>query len=657
MPSPTIEPLKRRSLMGAELHPGGVSFRVWATDHEAVQLVIAGRQPLPMQRQPQGYFELFVADLGAGARYGFRLSADERIYPDPASRFQPDGPHAMSEVIDSSSFAWSDHDWRGIEPPAHVIYEMHIGTFSRSGDWAGATAELPRLAALGVTCLEVMPVAEFDGNFGWGYDGVNWFAPSHLYGRPDDFRRFVNEAHRIGLAVILDVVYNHLGPSGNYLPAFSKSYLTSKHRNDWGDGINYDDDDSPRVREFVLANVRYWITEFHLDGYRFDATQCIVDQSPVHILADIARAARDAAGERRILLIAENEPQHTRIVRPPSTGGYGLDALWNDDWHHSAIVALTGNTEAYYTDYRGSPQEFVSAAKYGYLYQGQYYRWQKQRRGTVTKGLLPTSMVHFLQNHDQIANTGLGLRLTRLTSPGELRAMTALLLLGPQIPLLFQGQEFGSTTPFHYFADHGGELGAAIQKGRAREVAQFPSVATVEMQAVLPDPLDPQTVERCRLDAEQRFQPPHRELYQLHLDLLRLRREDPVLAAASRSPSLDGAVLGPRAFVLRFFGDHDDDRLLIVNLGITLSMGVLPEPLLAPPAQRRWRILWSSEWPQYGGNGTPALETEEEGWSIPPRCAVLLKPAPLADSVASRRLAGAHDDHRPDASKPAKEAR
>lgn len=639
-------PVPRRFPIGAECASGVAVFRVWAPDHQKVALVLPGEPETVLGREEGGYFSCAVG-VGAGARYGFRLDEGEKVYPDPASRFQPEGPHGLSEVVDPAAYVWGDSAWKGITPAGQVLYELHIGTFSREGNWRGAIAELPRLAELGVTCLEVMPVAEFGGRFGWGYDGVDLFAPSHLYGRPDEFRTFVDTAHRLGLGVILDVVYNHFGPAGNYLTAFSKRYLTAKHRNDWGDGINFDDEGSQAVREFCIASAAHWISEYHLDGFRFDATQCIVDTSLTHILAELSQAARLAAGSRQIMLVAENEPQHVRVVRPPSLGGYGFDALWNDDWHHAALVALTGNTEAYYTDYRGRPQEFISAAKYGYLYQGQHYRWQHQRRGTVTRGAVTLSnMVHFLQNHDQIANSGRGLRLQRLTSPGELRAMTALLLLGPQTPMLFQGQEFAASTPFHYFADHDAALNEAIRKGRKRELSQFPSVATEEMQSVLPDPCEAATMELCRLDSSERERPVHRDYYQLHRDLLKLRREDRILSQERRRDDVDGAVLGERAFLLRFFGENGEDRLLVVNLGQALSMEVQPEPLLAPPAQQRWSILWSSEWPVYGGNGTPPLETEEEGWLIPPRCAVLLRPAPLAAEVRTRVHAHSTSDAR-----------
>ena len=337
----------------------------------------------------------------------------------------------------------------------------------------------------------------------------------------------MDHAHALGLGVILDVVYNHVGPDGNFLAKFSPDYFTDRYSTDWGPAINFDGEYSGPVREFFLANAGYWIDEFHFDGLRLDATQEIYDQSAEHILAAIAQQVRQSARGRATILVAENEPQQTKLVRPPAQGGYGLDALWNDDFHHSATVALTSHNEAYYADYHGTPQEFISALKWGYLYQGQWYTWQKQRRGTPTFGLKPATFVTFLQNHDQIANSGTGLRCHQLTSPGRYRAMTALMLLGPGTPMLFQGQEFAASSPFFYFADHNAELAPLVRRGRAEFLSQFPSLACPAMQSRLPDPGDPRTFEQSKLDFSERQQ--HAETYALHRDLLKLRRQDPVL--------------------------------------------------------------------------------------------------------------------------------
>jgi maltooligosyltrehalose trehalohydrolase len=616
--------VQRRLPIGAEyLGDGRTHLRVWAPASETISVVV-GDAATPLDAEPNGYFAgVFAAE--PGARYQLTLTSGDRLYPDPASRFQPDGPHGPSQVVDPGAFEWTDASWRGASLEGQVAYELHIGTFTPDGSWDAAARELPELSRLGITLIEVMPVAEFDGRFGWGYDGVDLFAPMHLYGAPDAFRRFVDVAHATGLAVILDVVYNHFGPSGNYLRAFAPAYFSSKYENEWGDAINFDGDDAGPVRELFAANAAHWIDEYHLDGLRLDATQQIFDESPDHILTVIGRAARAAARGRPIVLIAENEPQDTRLVRPIAEGGFGLDALWNDDFHHTAMVALTGRAEAYYGDTHGEPQEFVSAAKRGYLFQGQYYAWQRQPRGTPSWNLSPAQFVSFLQNHDQVANSGRGLRGHFLTSPGRWRALTTLLLLMPSTPMLFQGQEFSSSAPFLYFADFDPDLNEAIRKGRAEFLTQFPSIVDLATRGALADPSDPETARRCTLDFGERQR--HAEAYRLHEDLLRLRREDPIIGGP-RPNGLDGAVLSPQAFLLRFFsGDHATDRVLIVNLGRDLDRASFAEPLLAPPPGHDWTVGWSSEDERYGGAGLPHLWPRAQ-WHIAGESAVLLVPGP-----------------------------
>jgi maltooligosyltrehalose trehalohydrolase len=628
-----LESIRRRRLpVGAEVLPrGGVHFRVWAPACQRPAVVLEGGgefgttgQTVVLQPEGNGYFSNCVASAGAGTLYRYQLDGRDMSYPDPASRFQPDGPHGPSQVIDPGVFRWTDETWPGVRLEGQVIYELHLGTFTREGTWQAACRELAELAQAGVTLIEVMPVAEFAGRFGWGYDGVDLFAPSHLYGTPDDCRRFVDRAHALGLGVILDVVYNHVGPDGNYLECFAAAYFTDRYSTEWGKAINFDGQSAGPVREFFLANAGYWIDEFHFDGLRLDATQNIYDQSPEHILSALARRVREAARGRSTLIVAENESQQTKLVRPPTQGGYGLDALWNDDFHHSAVVALTGHNEAYYTDYHGTPQEFISALKWGYLYQGQRYKWQKQRRGTPTFGLKPATFVTFIQNHDQIANSSSGKRCHQLTSPGRYRAITAVMLLGPGTPMLFQGQEFGASSPFYFFADHHQGLAPLVRRGRAEFLRQFPSIARPETQSRLPNPSDPRTFERSKLDLSERQR--HTETYTLHKDLLKLRRQDAVLRT-QRPAGVDGAVLGGQAFVLRFFAEDGHDRLLLVNLGRDLHFDPAPEPLLAPPEHMSWQTLWSSEDPCYGGGGTPPLETEDN-WHIPGEAAVVLLPIP-----------------------------
>ena len=606
-------------------------FRVWAPLRKRVEVVLESGPgaPAEIELSPDGeYFTGFAEQAANGTRYRYRLDR-AGLFPDPASRFQPDGPHGSSEVIDPSRFPWTDSDWAGVSLDGQVISEIHIGSFTDEGTFDAALRQIPALADTGISVIELMPVADFPGRFGWGYDGVNLFAPTWLYGRPDDLRRFVNTAHAHNIAVILDVVYNHFGPDGNYWGEFSPYYFTTAYSNEWGQAINFDGEYSAAVREFFASNAAYWIQEFHLDGLRLDATQQMFDSSPEHIISVIGKRVREAARGRSVILIAENEPQATRLVRPLERRGFGVDALWNDDFHHSAMVAMTGRNEAYYTDYLGKPQEFISAVKYGYLYQGQWYKWQKQRRGAPGFGLRASQFVNYIQNHDQIANSGRGERVHKLTSPGRYKAMTALLLLAPNTPMLFQGQEFASSKPFYYFADHKPELAKLVQGGRARFLAQFRSLALPESRESLLDPGNPATFQKCKLDFSERDR--NAAYYALHKDLIRLRREDPVFRLQARG-GLDGAVLADEAFVLRYFGENGDDRLLIVNLGIDLHLDPAPEPLLAPPEGQRWALLWSSEDTRYCGGGAYCPETVDDNWRLPGHAAVVMRPITLEEN-------------------------
>lgn len=654
-PGPAITGIQssagRRFPIGAEVRPGGVHFRVWAPRSRSLHVVLErgpgaahGPREVALIVEGQGYHAGLVPGAAAGTCYRFRLDHGTSLYPDPASRFQPEGPEGPSRVEDPAAFSWTDQGWRGVRIEGQVIYEMHVGTFSPEGTWAAATNELPGLADLGITLIELLPVAEFAGSFGWGYDGVDLFAPTRLYGEPHDFRRFVDRAHALGIGVILDVVYNHLGPRGNVLPVFSEDYFSRERTTDWGEAINFDGDNAGPVREFYLTNAAYWIDELHLDGLRVDATQDIHDASDEHILAALTRRARAAAAGRDIVLIGENEPQNPWLVRAPERGGYGMDAVWNDDFHHSAMVALTGRNEAYYSDYLGCPQELLSAVKWGYLFQGQRYIWQAKARGRSALDVAPARYVNYLQNHDQIANSGRGQRCHMLTSPGRYRAMMALLLLGPGTPMLFQGQEFAASSRFCFFADHPGALAVSVSAGRKEFLSQFRSLATAEMQERLPDPGERATFLLSKLDPGERER--HGEALALTRDLLRLRREDPVFRR-QQPRCVDGAVLGAEALVLRFFAASDpgsqlmgqltdqltgEDRLLILNLGRDLHLIPAPEPLLAPPEDRCWTVLWSSEDPRYGGNGTPPLETED-GWRLPGHAAVVLAPTLVAEAA------------------------
>ena len=613
--------MQRRYPIGAEIiSENETHFRVWAPKADKLAVALEKRTN-PLMSEGDGYFSGTV-NCGAGARYKFQIN-DGDAFPDPASRFQPDGPHGASCVIDPFSFKWTDANRRGVKLAGQIIYEMHIGTFTPAGTWQAAIDKLSDLKGSGITLLELMPIADFPGRFGWGYDGVNLFAPTRLYGIPEDLRAFIDRAHALGLGVILDVVYNHFGPDGNYLGAFSNDYLRRDKENDWGDAINFDRENCGPVREFFITNGRYWIEEFHFDGFRFDATQCIFDRSEEYIVGAIGRAARATAGERSIVLFAENERQEAKLIRTREEGGDDLDGVWNDDWHHAAIVALTGRNEAYYSDYTGCPQEFIAAAKYGYLYQGQPYSWQEAPRGYPSLDLKAEAFVSFLENHDQVSNSATGDRVRLQTSPGRYRAMTALLLLGPWTPLLFQGEEFGASTPFLYFSEVGDEkLREAVKKGRFEFLAQFPSAASEDVQAKLAVPYEMETFSRSKLDWSEREK--NQALSDLHRDLIKLRRDDSRLCHQSEG-GIDGAVLRSESFVLRYFGNENDDRLLVINLRSREELTPVPEPLLAPPSDCQWEILWTSESRRYGGPGSVDTATEEK-WVLPAESALVFRP-------------------------------
>lgn len=624
--------VEARDLGAVPLREGGVRFRVWAPKRTEVEVVFEGAKPghraAALSPEGGGYFSAVVSWARAGDLYRYRLDGGGS-FPDPASRFQPEGPFGPSRIVDPSTFAWTDSTWRGVKLPEAVLYELHVGTFTEEGTWSAAAARLPDLAELGVTAVEVMPVADFAGAFNWGYDGVNLFAPCRHYGEPDDFRRFVDRAHALGLGVLLDVVYNHLGPKGDFLAEFSDDYKSKRHRTEWGPGFNFDGPNSQGTRALILGSAVHWAGEYHLDGLRLDALQEFSDDSDEHVIAALVRRVRKAAGGRSLLLIGENEPQRTRMLRPADQGGFGLDALWNDDFHHVCAGVLTRRAEGYYGDYHGSAQELVSLWKRGFLYQGQPNLRQGKPRGTPTRGVPLRSFVTYLENHDQVANSLDGRRLHQLSDPDLYRAMTALFLLSPGAPMLFQGQEFASPAPFHYFNDS--DEGDTARRARIEFLSQFASLATDEATAAIRDPADPAVFRESQLSDAHRAG--RREIRALHKDLLRLRREDPALRLQGDG-GLDGAVLGPEAVVLRSFGeDEGDDRILLVNLGRDFVYAPISEPLLAPPEGRRWELLWSSAAVKYGGEGTPDPWTED-GWLLPRVSTLLLAARPETKEVA-----------------------
>ena len=620
--TPRCSPQDERDAFLGAIHRNGVTrFRVWAPEARTVEVCIEHPIALTveLERATDGYFVGESTSIRSGALYKYAVDG-KGPWPDPCSRYQPQGPHGPSAVVDDT-YAWRDAEWRGATLEGQVLYELHVGTFTREGTFDAALQRLTYLRDLGITMIELLPVAECPGRWNWGYDGVQLFAPFHHYGAPDDFKHFVDAAHALGIAVILDVVYNHLGPDGNYLKCFSPHYFSKTYQTEWGEALNFDAEHCYGARDFVINNAKYWVNEFHLDGFRLDATQSIFDSGHPHVIAQMVRESR-AITNRHLVFIAENEPQRGEHLLPPEQGGFGLDGMWNDDFHHSMRVALTGSRDGYFLDYTGRAQELLSAIKHGFLYQGQYYYWQKKQRGSPLRGVPRHACVHFLQNHDQVANTGVGDRVHTYVSPRRYRAATAVLLLGPQTPLLFMGQEFSASNRFMFFADHNEGLRGVVHKGRREFVSQFRAYATDRVQAAIRDPAEEQTFLESKLNWDELEH--HAHALALHKDLLRLRREDPLISGGS-SVDIDGAILSESAFILRWFDPGSADRLLIVNFGCELRLDPAPEPLLAPPRDKTWELVWSSEDPLYGGLGVIDPVSTDGRWSIPSECAALLK--------------------------------
>jgi maltooligosyltrehalose trehalohydrolase len=600
--------------IGAEIIADrGVNFRVWAPEHPSLEVVV-DRTGFKMEREENGYFSCLAPEAREGSLYSFKLAHFPKLLPDPGSRFQPAGPEGPSCVI-NPHYAWTDQDWPGIASIENqIIYELHIGTFTFEGSFEAAIRYLQELAELGITLIELMPINEFPGKFNWGYEGVNLFAPSHNYGLPEDLKHFINEAHRLKLGVILDVVYNHFGPESNYIDVFSSEYFDHRYKTDWGKAINFD---NPQSREFFLTNARYWIDEYHFDGLRIDSTSSMYDTTEKHILSELSEVVKKSGKNRRTIIIGENEPQDTRLLKTREKGGKGFDALWNDDFHHTVLVKLTGKREAYYTDYLGTPQEFISLYKYGYLYQGQYYEWHKESRGIANLFLSPASLIIFLENHDQIANSLKGKRLSQFVDAANLRAMAAVMMLAPQTPMLFQGQEFGASQDFYFFSDHLDDLKGPIHLGRKEFLYQFSSVVDADRHNVIPDPSDLYSFVKCKLNHSRK----KREVVNFYRDLISIRKNDSVFQKIAHI-KIDGEILNTEAWIIRYFGDNHNDRLLIVNLGSDFLLVPNPHPLMAPMRQTDWRLMWSSESYQYGGGGTPAIKNP---WQIPGHCALLLE--------------------------------
>ncbi len=478
---------------GAALHRDGVLFRLWAPGAAEVAVALDGRAPVPMKARKAGWHEQLIADAHPGTLYRFAVGGG-LLVPDPASRFQPQDVHGPSEVIDAAAYDWQDASWRGRPWAEAVIYELHIGTFTQEGSFRAAAERLDHLRDLGVTVIEIMPVADFPGRRNWGYDGVLPYGPDSSYGRPEDFKALVDAAHARGLSVILDVVYNHFGPDGNYLAAYAPQFFTERHKSPWGAGLNVDGADSRPVRDFFIHNALYWIEEFHLDGLRLDAVHAIQDDSPRHLLREIAETLRARVTDRPLHLVLENEDNRASLLRrAPGGEPLAYSAQWNDDVHHVLHVAATGEDAAYYAPYAQQPALLGRALAEGFAFQGEVMGYSGKPRGEPSAGLPPLGFVAFTQNHDQVGNRALGERLCALAGPEVVRAVSATSLLLPQVPMIFMGEELGATTPFLFFADYEAELADKVRDGRRAEFARFPAFSDPAKREAIPDPVAEET--------------------------------------------------------------------------------------------------------------------------------------------------------------------
>ena len=509
---------------GARWIPGlGTQFRLWAPGQRAIALVLQD-ETLPLIPMRNGWHELTVSWIKPGARYRFGL-ADGTLVPDPASRFQPEDVHGPSEVIDPEAYRWGDDAWTGRAWNEAVICEMHIGAFTPEGTFVGAAKRLDHLADLGVTAIEIMPVADFPGLRGWGYDGVLPYAPDGSYGRPEDFKALVDAAHARGLAVILDVVYNHFGPDGNFVPAYAPAFFTDRHKTPWGPAINYDGDHSRPVRDFTIHNALYWLEEFHLDGLRLDAVHAIKDDSDVDLLRELVERIRGEIRDRPIHLILENEDNvSSRLTRADEGLVSRYSAQWNDDVHHALHVAATGEDKGYYADYLGDTAKLARSLAEGFAFQGEVMPYRGSARGEPSATLPPDAFVAFIQNHDQIGNRAFGERITALCSPEAIRAVAAVYLLLPQIPMLFMGEEWSASTPFPFFCDFEGELADAVRTGRREEFARFPEFSDPAVRNTIPDPLSAETFGSAKLKWDEIADPVHAGVLDWYRRILAVRR-------------------------------------------------------------------------------------------------------------------------------------
>lgn len=509
-----------------------MTYCLWApeTDSASVEIEQDGEtRMLALEKQKGGYHIGRDPKGQAGAVYGYRLN-EGPLLPDPASRGQLHDAHGRSVVVDPGSYQWTDAAWKRPSFRDLVIYEIHVGTFTQEGTFVAAAEKLEHLQSLGITAIELMPIADFPGSRNWGYDGVLIYAPERCYGTPDDLRYLVDRAHAHGIAVILDVVYNHFGPDGNYMSTYSPHYFNERHHTPWGNAFNFDGDMAKPVRAFFLNNPAYWMQDFHVDGFRFDATHQIPDDTTPHILQELAAEVHRLGG----YAIAEDERNEALVIKAVSTGGHGFDGVWADDFHHSARKTQTKETHSYLQDFQGGTQELVSILQHGWLYRGQSSKFMGKPRGTPCQELPPERFVHCISNHDQVGNRAFGERLNHIITPEAYRALSVLICMSPYTPMLFMGQEWSAGSPFLFFTEHEVELGRKITEGRRKEFAFFPEFADEKLREKIPDPQASATFERSKLNWKERERSFHAQTLNLYRDCLRLRKEEPLFRPQSR---------------------------------------------------------------------------------------------------------------------------
>jgi maltooligosyltrehalose trehalohydrolase len=623
---------------GANVVANGVKFSLWAPTATtvAVQIatgVAAGDHDMVRCASDRGVWEISIAAAKAGDRYGYRIDGGDPL-PDPVSRSQPDGVHALSAIVDPSDFHWTDEAWRGVSMADFVLYEIHVGTFTPEGTFDGAIARLPDLLALGVTAIEIMPIASFPGRRNWGYDGVHLYAPQESYGGAEGFRRFVNAAHGHGIGVVLDVVYNHVGPEGNYLDRFGP-YFTDVYRTPWGRSVNYDGAGSDNVRRWAHDNALYWLSEFHVDALRLDAVQGIYDFGSLAFLEELSDEVHQLGRQlgRKVQLIAESDLNDPKLVRPPSEGGFGLDAQWADDVHHTIHTALTGESNGYYGDFKDIAT-VADVYREPFFYARRYAPHRDRVHGRSPKGVPRQRFIASIQNHDQTGNRPLGERLASLVDPARLRLGAALMLLSPYVPLLFMGEEYGETSPFLYFIEHGDPaLVDAVRAGRQQE---YDNLGKREAQA---DPQAEETFLRCKIDWSKRESASGAQLLSLYRDLLALRREEPAMRpGASESFVVGGSdwftevrYLPPR---------HDMDDYTRSRRALLLAFNISPRAEGIPigaEAVGAWRLRLTTDAADYGGSGQfaefiPAAD-ESHVNDAPKRLLDVKPPADLARTI------------------------